>query len=321
MKSMSSFIKIGLLLATQFSFAQFTDEINSNRPGRSMMAFSVGKTIIQAESGINYVSEDHKALDYKANGLMGEFDVRWGLFFEQLEFIAEIQYQKDTYTTANLEKERSALKKTLIGAKYLLYDPFKNYEDKPNVYSWKANHRFKWRQFIPAVAVYAGANFNFTDNPFNFAPSTVEEAAISPKAMVIAQNQFGSRWVLVTNIAYNKIGTDFASIDYILTLTRGFNKRWSGFIENQGFMGDYYADGIVRAGAAFLFHKDMQIDASIGKNIKDTPNLISGGIGFSWRFSDNYQEIKIEKDNGSKMDKKMKKKGEKEAKKRKDAEE
>ena len=49
--------------------AQFTDDINSNRPGRSMMAFSVGKSIFQTESGINYVSEDHKALDYKANGL------------------------------------------------------------------------------------------------------------------------------------------------------------------------------------------------------------------------------------------------------------
>jgi hypothetical protein len=218
MKSLQSFFIIGLLLAIQFSFAQFTDDINSNRPGRSMMAFSVGKTIIQTESGINYISEDHKALDYKATGLLGEFDVRWGLFFEQLEFIAEVQYQKDTYTKVNFEKDRSALKKTLIGAKYLVFDPFKNYEDKPNVFSWKANQRFKWRQFIPAVAVYAGANFNFTNNPFNYAPSSVVEAVVSPKAMVIAQNQFGSRWVLVTNIAYNKIGTDFASIDYILTM-------------------------------------------------------------------------------------------------------
>jgi hypothetical protein len=63
----------------------------------------------------------------------------------------------------------------------------------------------------------------------------------------------------------------------------------------------------------------MQIDASIGKNIKDTPSIISGGIGFSWRFAKNYKEVKIEKDNGSKMDKKMKKKGDKEAKKRKDS--
>ena len=224
-----------------------------------------------------------------------------------------------TWSSSILEKNRSALKKTLFGAKYLVFDPFKNYEEKPNVYSWKANQKFKWRQLLPAVAVYAGINLNFTDNPFNYAPVTVEESKISPKAMVIAQNQFGSRWVLVTNVAYNKIGTDFASIDYILTLTRGFNKKWSGFIENQGFMGDYYSDGIIRAGAAYLFNKDMQIDASIGKNIKDTPNIITGGIGFSWRFANNYQEVKIEKDNGSKMDKKMKKKGEKEAKKRKDA--
>jgi len=49
--------------------------------------------------------------------------------------------------------------------------------------------------------------------------------------MAIAQNHFGSRTVLVTNLIYNKIGTEFASIDYILTLTRGINQNWSAFIE------------------------------------------------------------------------------------------
>ena len=153
MKSLQSILVFGLFIVAQCAMAQFTDDINSNRPGRSMMAFSVGKSIFQAESGINYVSEDHKMLDYKANGLIGEFDIRWGLFFEQLELIAEIQYQNDSYTWGSLEKNRSALKKTLFGAKYLVFDPFKNYEEKPNVYSWKANQKFKWRQLLPAVAV------------------------------------------------------------------------------------------------------------------------------------------------------------------------
>lgn len=319
MKSLVPFFVLILISTCQISFAQFTDDINSNRPGRSMMAFSVGKSVFQTESGLHYVSEDHNTLDYKANGFMAEFDIRWGLFFEQLELIAEFQYQNDSYTSDLIDKNRSALKKTLFGAKYLVYDPFKNHEEKPNIYSWKANHRFKWRQLIPAVAVYGGVNLNFSENPFNFAPIGIEEPKISPKAMLIAQNHFGTRWVLVTNVAYNKIGSDFSSIDYILTLTRGFNSKWSGFIENQGYMGDYYSDGLFRMGAAYLFNKDMQIDASIGKNIKNTPSLFTGGIGFSWRFTKNYKEIKIEKDNGSKMDKKMKKKGEKEAKKRKDA--
>ena len=319
MKLHLSILLFILIVSFQNSFGQFTDDINSNRPGRSMMAFSVGKSVFQTEAGVHYVNEDHNLLGYKASGFMGEFDMRWGLLFEQLELIAEFQYQNDTYTSDFIEKERSALKKTLFGAKYLIYDPFKNYEEKPNLYSWKANQRFKWRQFIPAVAVYGGVNLNFSDNPFNYAPETVEESLISPKAMIIAQNHFGSRWVLVTNVAYNKIGTDFASIDYIITLTRGFNRQWSGFIENQGYSSDYYSDGLFRLGAAYLFNNNMQIDASVGKNIKDTPSLMTAGLGFSWRFVKNYKEVKIEKDKGSKLDKKMRKKGEKEAKKRKDA--
>ncbi|MFD2909443.1 transporter [Flavobacterium ardleyense] len=319
MKLHQSFLLFIFIVCFQNSFGQFTDDVNSNRPGRSMMAFSVGKTVIQTETGFNYVREDHNTLDYQANGFMAELDLRWGLFFEQLELIAELQYQNDSYTSALVDKNRSALKKTLLGAKYLVYDPFKNYEEKPNIYSWKANQKFKWRQFIPAVGVYAGANLNFSDNQFNYAPAGIEEPIISPKVMVIAQNHFGTRWVLVTNLAYNKIGTDFASIDYVVTLTRGFNKKWSGFIEHQGYNSDYYSDGLFRIGAAYLFNKDMQIDASIGKNIKDTPDIMTGGLGFSWRFAKNYKEVKIAKDKSSKMDKKKKAQAEKEEKKRKDA--
>ncbi|WP_445724366.1 transporter, partial [Flavobacterium sp.] len=148
-----------------------------------------------------------------------------------------------------------------------------------------------------------------------YAPVDIKERSFSPKVTAIAQNHFGGHWVMVTNLTYDKIGTDFASINYVLTLTRGFNAQWSGFIENQGYMGDYYKDVFFRIGAAFLFDTNMQVDASIGKNIKDTPGLLNAGIGFSWRFADQYQEVKIEKDKGSKMDKKVKKKAEKESKK------
>lgn len=304
-----------LLTATLFSAfvgkAQFTDEVNSNRPGKSMMAFAVGKSVIQTEAGMNYISENHKKLNYDAKGFLGDIALRWGLFKEELELLAEIQYQKDTKEMYGVSNSRSALRQTLFGAKYLFYDPFKNYEEKPNLYSWKANHRFKWRQFIPALAGYAGVNFNFSENNL-FYNSEVPEAKISPKAMIIAQNHFGTRWVLVTNLAYNKIGSEYASIDYILTLTRGINQNWSAFIENQGYNGKYYSDGVFRMGAAYLIRKDMQLDASIAKNIKTTPGIFYGGIGFSWRFTKNYKEVKMAKPGTqSKMDKKMDKKAEK----------
>ncbi|MBA4275526.1 MAG: hypothetical protein C0430_02035 [Flavobacterium sp.] len=276
-------------------YGQHTDEINSNRPGETMSAFAVGKSVIQVESGIYGIKENHDILKYDANGFGVDLTLRWGLFMEKLEFVADFQYQHEVFNPAIKYPDKSAMKQTVLGAKYLIYDPFKNYEKKVNIYSWKANHSFNWRQLIPAVSVFAGANLTFSDNPYYFSP----EAAISPKVMLIAQNHLGDgSWVFVTNIIADYIGTDFPSYGYGITLTKGFNKNWSGFIENQGYMSDFYSDAIVRGGAAYLIHKDMQIDASISTSLKNTPSILYGGIGFSWRYDANYKEVRTKIDTG-----------------------
>ncbi|WP_333696452.1 transporter [Flavobacterium sp.] len=292
MKKIISTLFFVLLLSSQWCVAQYTDVINSNRPGLSMSAFSVGKSVFQLESGIYGIREDHNLLRYNYNGFGIDFDARYGVWKEELEIVANFKFQYDQYYSPLIEDQRSGFRTTTIGAKYLIYDPFKNYEEKPNLYSWKANNKFKWRQFIPAVSVYAGANFGFANTDYAFP----DEPSFSPKIMVIAQNHFGGHWVLVTNIFYDKFTTDYKSLGYILTLTRGFNEKWSGFIENQGIDGDYYSDGIFRVGAAYLFQPNFQIDASISKNYKDTPDILYGGVGVSWRFDKKYQPVKIEKE-------------------------
>jgi hypothetical protein len=73
-------------------------------------------------------------------------------------------------------------------------------------------------------------------------------------------------------------------------------------------MSDYYSDGILRAGAAYLITKSIQIDANVGINFKDTPYILTAGAGLSWRFDDNYNEYRIPKDkNKAKKGKKGKK--------------
>lgn len=303
-----------LTLVFASGYSQHTDMINSNRPGMSMSAFSVGKTVFQVEGGLYGYRENHDLARYNSNGMGMEMDFRYGVLFEQLEVIASFRFQYDKYFSPLVEQTRSGLRSTLIGAKYLIYDPYKNYEEKPNLYSWKANHKFKWRQLIPAVSGYAGINVGFANDDYAFP----NEPVISPKIMIIGQNQIGSRYVLVTNIFYDKITSDYKTLGYVVTLTRGFNEKWSGFIENQGFKGDYYSDGIFRIGAAYLLQDNLQIDASISKNIKDTPSLFYGGAGISWRFDKKYQPVKIEKeeDGGKRVDKKKKDKKAKEEKKR-----
>ena len=288
-------------------YGQHTDQINSNRPGETMSAFAVGKSVIQVESGVYGIKENHSILNYDANGFGIDMTLRWGLFMEKLELIADFQYQYEVLNPALIYPNKSDFKQTILGAKYLIYDPFKNYEKNINVYSWKANHTFNWHQFIPAVSVFAGANLTLADNPYYFSP----DAAISPKIALITQNHFGDgTWVFVTNIIADYIGTDYPSYGYGITLTKGFNRKWSGFIENQGYMSDFYSDAIVRGGAAFLIHDDLQVDASISTSLKDTPSILYGGIGFSWRYDAGYKEIRMKVDTGD-SDKKAKRKAKK----------
>ena len=290
MSTIKSTLLAVILLIPMWHYGQHTDQINSNRPGETMSAFAVGKSVFQMETGIYGIKEKHELLNYENKGLGLDVMLRQGLFFEQLELIADLQYQNQQHLENFVVDQQSGLKKTVLGAKYLIFDPFKNYEKKVNLYSWKANRAFDWHQLIPAVSVFAGANFTMADNPYYFSPN----AEISPKVILITQNHLGDgKWVFVTNVIGDYIATDFPSYGYVVTLTIGFNDKWSGFIENQGFKSDFYSDAIIRGGAAYLLNKDMQIDASISNSLKNTPSILYGGIGFSWRYDANYKEVRM----------------------------
>jgi len=276
-----------LFFIPQLFFAQYTDVINSNRPGETMSAYAVGKSVIQAEFGIYGIKEKHDLLDYDASGFGTDLTLRYGAFLEQLEFIVDLQYQSENFDTPYTSYKKNNFRQTVLGAKYLVYDPYKNYKREVNIYSYRANRNFQWRELIPAVSVFAGANFIGADNPYYFSPN----GEISPKVSLITQNLLGGgSWVFVTNIFADYISTDYPTYGYILTLTHGFNDRWSGFVENQGYKSDFYSDSILRGGAAFLLSSNMQVDASISTNFKNTPSILYGGVGISWRYDGWYKE-------------------------------
>lgn len=279
-----------LFLVPQLFFAQYTDVINSNRPGETMSAYAVGKSVIQGEIGVYAIKEKHDLLDYDAKGFGTDFTLRYGAFLEQLEFLLDVQYQMENFDTPYTSYKKNNFRQTVLGAKYLIYDPYKK-KREANIYSYKANHSFNWRELIPAVSIFAGANFVGASNPYYFSA----DDAISPKVSLITQNLFGGgKWVFVTNIIADYIGTDYPSYGYVLTLTHGFNEKWSGFVENQGYKSDFYSDAIVRGGAAYLLSPNMQVDASISTNFKNTPSILYGGVGFSWRYDGWYKEKQIE---------------------------
>ena len=285
MKSIKTYVTSVFLLSSLSLFAQYTDVINSNRPGASRSAYSVGTNVVQFEAGPYILKEKHTPLNYEISGFGVDFSARYGLLWEPLEINIEGTYQNDKYTdnrsSIPIDDKRANFKFVAIGAKYLVYDPYKNAEeDKPNIYSWNANHKFKWKDLIPAVSVYLGANYDTKDNPYTI--PGVE--GFSPKVMIASQNNFASGWVFVINLIKDRIGTDYSEFQYILTLTKAINQSIVIFGETQGIKNDYYGDNLFRIGGAYLWGKDFQLDTALTFNTKDTPSVLSVNFGVSYRL-------------------------------------
>ena len=303
-------------LCTHLIFAQYTEVINSNRPGVSKSAFSVGTNVAQLEVGPYIIKENHTPLKYEVSGFGADFTARYGLLFEQLEINLEGTYQNDTFTdnrsTISEDISRSNFKQFTLGAKYLVYDPYKikeGQEDKPNLYSYHANRSFKWKSLIPAVAVYVGANFDSKDNPY----TGPDVEGFSPKVMIATQNNFPGGWALVTNLIKDRIGTDFSDFEYIITLTHSFSSQWVIFAETQGIQSDFYADNLFRFGGGYLWNKDFQLDTALTFNTKDTPSVFGVNFGMSYRFD---FHVDKEIDNGNKLKGSSKRKKKKKKKKK-----
>jgi len=297
MKSVSFLLTILALSSCFIASGQYTETINNNRPGGSQGAFSVGTNVLQFETGFGIGQEDHVLLKTQTDAFSLDYSARFGFWKEELEVILTGEFQSNTITdtrsgATNVYDQRNFRSNTL-GIKYLVYDPYIKRElNGPNLLSWKANNRFSWDELIPAISIYAGANFDSANNAF----TPEDPFTISPKVSIQTQNNFKSGFVLVTNIIADRFTTQTPTYGYIVTLTYCISDWFSLFAEKQGFDSDFYADNIVRFGAAALITKDWQVDASLLHSLKDTPSRTYGRIGVSYRFdfhdSDEFLEEK-----------------------------
>ena len=279
------FFLLIFLLKINIGYSQFTDIINSNRPGNSSGAFSVGKDILQLENGFYFTNEKHQLLNYDIEGYGTEFKIRYGFLYEKLEVIISGNYQSDNlsdnrYNPAN-NINRKNFKKFKIGAKYLIYDPKKGITEKPNVYSYFADKKFKWKNLIPAISVYGGLNIDSKNNPF--VSSNV--GGISPSLAIFTQSNFTNRSVITTNVIFERIGSDQNDFEYIISLTHAFNESFIGFIETHGIKSDFYADNKLGFGVAYLFNDNLQLDLGAILNFKDTPKIFQMSLGVSYRLN------------------------------------
>lgn len=266
------------------AFAQYTETINSNRPGNSQGAFAVGFHVLQLETGVRYGHKNHYLRKTETNLFGVDYSLRFGFTTERLEVSLMGSYlaANQTYRIgANDTKLKFRnFKSNTLGIKYLIYDPYKKRSmQEPNIRSWDANHNFQWYHLIPAISIYGGANILFGDNPYRY-PG---ESNISPKIALITQHNY-KRWVFVMNFIADKFGADFPIYTGIFTLTHALSRTVSIFGEYQAIKNHLYSDDIFRFGTAYLVNKDFQVDLAGLINFKDTPSRWQVAIGFSYRW-------------------------------------
>jgi hypothetical protein len=287
-----------IISMVQITYAQYTEVINSRRPGYSDSPFSVGTKVYQVEGGLfyknvgNYLFYDQEIEDarrYSSSSFGTDIMLRTGQFFEKLEFnldMALLSENRDYSRPADSSASGFGFSKLTLGAKYLVYRP--EYTDKTKeIRSWKARHSFDKRRLIPAVGVYVGLNTNLLTDLYK------NPDGISPRIAVFTQNDLSERLIVLFNFIADYAFTDYWENSYIATVTYAINERVSVFGENQGFWRNNVPNDFqFGAGGAYLINKNMQADLSarmIFDENGDNTYIVGGGL--SWRLDQHKDKL------------------------------
>ena len=280
------FYVVFLMLLSQSNFAQYTNVINSNRPGFSESPYSVGSRVYQLETSF-FLRETKKYPIFsrpKSQGI--DFLFRTSFFNEKLELNLNFAMQKEQVSFQNIFNSnyfKTGFSKFIIGAKYLIYE--QKFTDKSKeIRSWVARNKFDYKRLIPSVAAYAGINTGIPDDIF-------KSSNFSPKVGILLQNDLNYNFNIITNIFYNHIGAELPELSYIITATYSFNERWSTFIENQTILDKYKYQSSIGTGFAFLYNRNIQLNSSLRLLADSNSSGYYASFGASYRFDRHVDKV------------------------------
>lgn len=275
-----------IVLFTSTISAQYTGVINSNRPGFSESPYSVGSDVYQLETSMFYRKIERYPTFSRpqSNGI--DFLFRTSFFKEKLELNLNFAFQKELVAFENIfnsSYSKSGLSKFTIAGKYLIHE--QKYIDKSKeIRSWVERGKFDWNRLIPSVAGYVGINIDMVSDIH-------KQGGISPKLGILLQNDLSKDLNIITNIFYDRIGTELPEFSYIITATYSFNDRWSTFIENQTKSDKLQYQSNIGSGIAFLYNKNIQINSSLRLLADANSTGFYTSIGASYRFDRHADEV------------------------------
>ncbi|WP_010134072.1 transporter [Ochrovirga pacifica] len=270
-RNLSSFL---LFLCVVFtSQAQYTNVINSNRPGKTETPYAVGTDVLQIEKSFSYqLFNQNNILTQQWNS---NLNLRYGIWKEKFELSLTRDYNSLYQNKINYSKKGT--NRLAVGVKYLVFDGER--KETPEMFkSWKKRYGFWHQDIIPAIALALHYNTPFSNGNF------VNANQSSATASLIAQNNIGRTLRINNQFDYMYIGAELPEFAYTISSTYVLNDKFNPFFEfayhnNKEF--SFFNFGL---GSSYLINLNFLIAAYLDTTFGKTRNGVESGLHLSYRF-------------------------------------
>ena len=234
--------------------AQYNPTIRSGRPGQSIGPFTVGQSVFQVQSGVDFNNIDDSN-GTEVNTVLSNTVLRYG-FAERWEVSGVMNWQNDDISSNSQDFSQSGISNTQLGFRYLLVQ---GNGSKPSI-------GIQYRMLLKAQGeAYKRQNLG----------SNITLATSSSLFGVLG---------LITNWGATWDGNDGpVTGSYAINIGFDIAGNLSGFIENYGSLRDGDLASHFDFGLAYLISNDFQLDLYSGWQGREDVKDFFVSFGVSWR--------------------------------------
>lgn len=234
-------------------YGQFNETIRTGRPGQSIGAFTLGKSIFQVQSGFDVFGSDTDGLS--SSGYLSNTVMRFGLT-ETFEISALVEHKWEEIKTNGSPMDLTGWSAVDVGMRY-------------HIYSGKG--------LVPNVGFQI--RFRLPDMGGDY-----EIEQLAPRFLVVTSQALTEKITLITNSGASWDGVSgIPRGNYTINLSTPITNTVGVFIENYGSVFRSTWETYWDTGIAWLVTPDLQLDlyGGLGNNNNRKDHFVS--LGVSWR--------------------------------------
>ncbi|MDH3711129.1 MAG: transporter [Cyclobacteriaceae bacterium] len=244
-----------LLLSSWGLYGQYGETIRSGRPGQAIGAFTVGKNVLQVQSGITFGWLEFEESGSEINSINPSVVIRFGIA-ERIEISGVVGYSSLEEKFSSEVDKYGGISAAQIGVRFNLRDG---------------------QGSGPNIGIQSRLRLNVLSDDFN------QENLGNTTILSVTQG-LGPKFGLATNLGVTWIGNGSNPLGtYVLNFGYDVSAKVSVFVENYGVMNNSDINTRFDTGLGYLVNPNLKLDFSVGYGNNQDLEDYFFDIGFSWR--------------------------------------